>query len=157
MIKLYYKCIYQDWKGSESESSSEEEHRVTTRITRRRLILKVSCGQSAVVYCCLLKVLSACLLAKWLCFFAHLKDDLRKKKKSCVAWYWGFCVAWLTCSHCSLIWEFLALLSCFPWRSVVSVNKDSVLGKTWSHRNYNELWVEIKNERKKWKSFVLSL
>nr|XP_051679267.1 ankyrin-3 isoform X12 [Oryctolagus cuniculus] len=29
-----------DWKGSESESSSEEEHRVTTRITRRRLILK---------------------------------------------------------------------------------------------------------------------
>nr|XP_051679260.1 ankyrin-3 isoform X5 [Oryctolagus cuniculus] len=33
-------CCYKDWKGSESESSSEEEHRVTTRITRRRLILK---------------------------------------------------------------------------------------------------------------------
>ncbi|KAM4702522.1 ankyrin-3 [Rhinophrynus dorsalis] len=40
--KICLKCIYQDSSNSEyeSESSSDEEQRITTKVTRRRLILK---------------------------------------------------------------------------------------------------------------------
>ncbi|KAM9051795.1 ankyrin-3 isoform 16-T16 [Megaptera novaeangliae] len=39
-LKRMTACCYKDLKGSDSDSSSEEERRVTTRVTCRRLIIK---------------------------------------------------------------------------------------------------------------------
>lgn len=50
---MYPNCIYQDLSESDSEcevqsdSSSDEEQRIVTRVYRRRFILKVLCGCGA--------------------------------------------------------------------------------------------------------------
>lgn len=52
LVNCTKNCIYQEFSdsdsdiGIQSDSSSDEEQRITTRVYRRRLILKVSCGYS---------------------------------------------------------------------------------------------------------------
>lgn len=95
MVKIILKCIYQDLKGSESDSSSEEERRVTTRevfmtfdykgilaadsVWGNAVLLEPSCGLEN----------SACLVTKrcyvCLCISENCKNN-HWKGKTHVAW-----------------------------------------------------------------------